>query len=103
MKHDIKYATAYYTGGGIYIYRGQLKNGLYFSTDDTWESIALCDSDTDTEEAEYIEFYENHMITEIMDPDYTPLFNTIIHWILEHNPDGNYLSSELCDRLKPER
>lgn len=98
MKYEIKNATAYYTGGGIYIYRGQLTNGLYFSTCDTWESIVLCDADADTEEADYMEFYDVHTVQELTDKAYTKLFNNIISWIVKHKPEGNYDSGELIHR-----
>lgn len=100
MKYQIKKATAYYTGGGIYIYRGQLTNGLYFSTCDTWESIALCDADADTEDADYNEFYEAHMVQELTGKAYEKLFNKIIIWIIENAPRGNYQLYELNQRQK---
>ena len=66
----IKNATAIYTGGGIYIYYGQLENGLFFRACDGWDFIELCDSDTSTEEADYYEFYEEHSQGTISGTDY---------------------------------
>jgi hypothetical protein len=100
MKYEIEKATAYYTGGGIYIYRGQLTNGLYFSTCDTWESIVLCDADADTEEADYMEFYDVHTVQELTGKAYEKLFNKIIIWITENTPRGNYQPDELNQRRK---
>ena len=39
---NINFATAQYTGGGIYIYYGQLENGYYFRADDCEDFIEIC-------------------------------------------------------------
>ena len=97
--YTIKTATADYTGGGIYIYYGELENGLYFRTADMWEYIAICDADTSTEEADYTEFYEEHEVSDICGCDYENLFNEIILWILHNTPEGNYSIDELESRM----
>lgn len=99
IKHEIEHATAYYTGGGIYIYRGKLTNGLYFSSCDTWESISLCFTNTDVEDANYQEFYEQYQIDEVSGRAYEKLFNKMLSWIIKNKPDGNYSLSELEDRI----
>lgn len=95
----IKAATAQYTGGGIYIYYGKLENGLYFRGCDDWESIAICTEDTEKEEADYQEFYEAHLINELTGNDYKTFFNNMIDWIINNSPTGNYLKSELEERV----
>lgn len=98
-EYTIKTATAEYTGGGIYIYYGELENGLFFRTADEWEYIAICDADTSVENADYPEFYEEHEIKDICGCDYENLFNEIILYIMHNEPDGNYNIDELESRM----
>ena len=99
MAYQIETATAIYTGGGIYIYRGKLKNGLYFSSCDTWESVVFCNADTYTDEADYMEFYEQHQVEEITGKEYELFFNKMLKWIIKNEPDGNYMSPDLERRI----
>ena len=97
--YKIKNATAIYTGGGIYIYHGQLENGNYFRTCDEWESIEICDSDTSVEDADYNEFYEEHTVETVTGEAYETFWNEMLQWIIDNNPEGNYLNSDLEDRM----
>lgn len=97
--YKMKNATAIYTGGNIYIYYGQLENGLYFRACDEWECIEICDADTSTEEADYIEFYEKHSKGTIANEEYTNFWNDMLLWIIHNEPDGNYSSYELEKRI----
>ena len=96
---NINFATAQYTGGGIYIYYGQLENGDYFRTGDGEDFIEICDAYAGTDDADYSEFYEEHRIKTLTDYSYIVLWNNILNWIIKNNPKGNYLSSELEDRI----
>jgi hypothetical protein len=98
-KYEIKNATAEYTGGGIYIYYGELTNGLYFRTWDASDYIAICDADTSTDEAEYEEFYEAHVVDSLFGDDFKKFFNNIIIWIDVNEPEGNYNIGELDSRM----
>lgn len=102
-KHKIKTATACYTGGGIYIYYGQLESGLHFRTCDEWEAVYLCDSDTEAEEADYGEFYEAHTVEEITGDDFTAFWNAMLSHILSggaaHGKWSNYSPDDLENRL----
>ena len=97
--YTIKTATADYTGGGIYIYYGELENGLYFRTADEWQSISICDADTSTEDADYSEFFELHQIDELQNEDYKRFFNNMLVWINNNRPSGNYNIGELEQRV----
>lgn len=98
----IKHATAIYTGGGIYIYYGELTDGTYFRTCDMWECIEICNANTGSDEADYEEFYEEHSLRSITDKEYVVFFNDMIRWILENKPEGNYSEYELEERLYKE-
>lgn len=98
-KYEIKTATAIYTGGGIYIYYGQLENGSYFRTGDGDLYMSICDSDTSVDDADYIEFYEEHEIDDLQGYDFEYFFNNMIQWIINNQPDGNYSTDELEKRM----
>lgn len=82
MKHKIKTATACYTGGSIYIYYGQLESGLYFAISDLFDSIAICDSETGSEEADYPEFYDAHLVEHLTGDDYKTFWNAMLTHII---------------------
>lgn len=96
---NIKNATAQYTGGGIYIYYGQLENGYYFKAGDGEDFIEICDTDTSVDEADYNEFYEKHRVETLTSYPYITLWNKMLAWIIENEPRGNYSISELQRRL----
>ena len=102
-KHKIKTASAVYTGGGIYIYYGQLENSLFFITNDDIESIYICNDDTSTEEAQYPEFYEQHTVEEISGEAFKVFWNQMLSHILDggaaHDRWSNYSQSELEIRI----
>ena len=97
--YEIKNATAIHTGGGIYIYYGQLENGNYFRACDEWECIEICNSDTSVEDADYGEFYYEHSIDVLWNEAYETFWNEMLQWIINNKPEGNYLSSDLEDRF----
>lgn len=97
--YEIKTATAEYTGGGIYIYYGQLENGLYFRVCDSWDMISICDADTSTEDADFAEFYNEHEIDSLDGYKFEEFFNNMILWIMHNAPDGNYNTDELENRM----
>ncbi|MBQ6906222.1 MAG: hypothetical protein IJN75_04300 [Clostridia bacterium] len=103
MTHTIKTATACYTGGGIYIYYGQLASGLYFRTDDESETIYICNADTSTEQADYSEFYEQHTAEELNGENFKAFWNQMLFHVLNggraFDKWGNYSKSDLENRI----
>lgn len=97
--YTIKTATAEYTGGNIYIYYGQLENGLYFRACDEWDFISICNADTSTDDAEYAEFYNEHEIDSVNGYQFEEFFNTMLLWVIHNKPDGNYNIDELEKRM----
>lgn len=100
-KHKIKTATACYTGGGIYIYWGQLESGHHFRAADDWEMIWICDADTsiDNEDANWPEFYDEHTLEELHGDEFVTFWNTMLRHIIDSNERGNYCTTELSVRL----
>lgn len=103
MNHKIKTATACYTGGGLYIFYGQLESGLYFQAYDEWESVYICDAETGTEEAQYIEFYDQHTVEELTEDNFRSFWNAmllhIINGGLPYGEQHNYLTCDLEERI----
>ena len=99
MKKEIKNATAIYTGGGLYIFYGQLTDGNWFRAYDEWECIEICDSDTSAEEADYYEFYEEHTIETLVNDEYKTFWNEMLLWIIHNAPEGNYQVDDLERRM----
>lgn len=97
--YKIKNAVAEYTGGGCYVYFGELENGLWFKGSDNWDSLAICDADTSTEESDEEYFYESHLIEDIEGEDYKVFFNEVLQWIIDNAPKGNYQAYELEGRF----
>lgn len=100
-KYKIKSATACYTGGGIYIYWGQLENGLYWRAADGYEMIYICNADTsaDNEEADYQEFYDAHTVKELYNDEFTAFWNEMLARIINSKDRENWCPEELTARL----
>jgi hypothetical protein len=103
MKKEIKWANACYTGGGIYVYTGELDDGTFFCTDDVSEEDdpMLFDCDP-TDEDITEEFITKHNIgfgSDFQDP---LTRKKVLEWIILNKPSGNYLVSELEERLREE-
>ena len=99
MKREIKNATAIYTGGGIYIYYGQLTDGNYFRASDCEDFIEICNSDTSVEAADYTDFYKKHRIETLTNEAYKIFWDEMLQWIIDNVPEGNYQISELVRRI----
>lgn len=103
MKYEIKAATACYTGGGIYIYYGQLENDLFFMSCDTWESILVLNADPSCEESQYPEYQEQHYIEELINNDYKTFLNKMLRHIVDggapYDNSHNYSTHELKERI----
>ena len=107
----IRKANAEYTGGGIYVYWGQLEDGKYFLADDDGEMM-LTETDPEScwEDVWYWEWQCEHGIQVTKEQDdtaelgqvwWTPTaaeWNKMLDWILAHKPDGNYDDAELESR-----
>ena len=95
----IKDASAQYTGGGVYIYYGQLEDGNYFRACDGDDFIEICNADTSADEADYSEFYEKHRIETLTGYEYQYFWNEMLYWIINYAPGGNYSAAELNARI----
>ena len=94
------YATAEYTGGGIYQYNGRLENGNYFLCFTDWEEYML-ELDTDPGyDANFMDsgqeyWQKEHTVRELPVMESYETLLTALRWILKHCPKGHYDSSEI--------
>jgi hypothetical protein len=67
MKYTIKKANAVYTGGGIFIFWGDLEDNKYFMCDDDGGVIILDSDPTDFDVSLYVEWQEEHLVEYLED------------------------------------
>lgn len=65
MRAKIKTAQAVYTGGGVWLFFGELENGNYFLTDDNGCTLILDTDPIDLDESLMVEWQEEHTIKDI--------------------------------------
>lgn len=95
---NVTYANACYSGGGIYIYIGKLKNDMFFIASDE-NDLSIMDKEPTFDYD--MDFFNAHVV-EYIDSDtieFTQGFKAILNWILENNPEGNYSRTDLKNRL----
>ena len=94
------YATAEYTGGGIYQYNGRLENGNYFLCFTDWEEYMLeLDADPGYD-ANFMEsgqdyWQKEHTVRELPVMESYETLLEAFHWILRYCPKGHYDSSDI--------
>ena len=98
-------SNACYTGGGIYIITGQLENGHYIltSTDSDWYGDVLivnADPEADLEAATFPEWQDKHLVRETGWREGCEITIEAMEWILANRPDGNYLDSDIKQRIE---
>lgn len=118
-KLNIEYVTPNYTGGGIYVYTGKLKDGNYFIADDTYFGkegdtfspfdIRVVDTDpdkvyTDEDGYEYTllddtYYQEQHFVEDIEEDNAKEFTKMILQWVIDNKPEGNYQIGEMQEYL----
>ena len=105
----IKRATAIYTGGGQYLFYGELEKNCYLMGCDDWFIIVdtnpLIDNET-FDESCYYKWQLKHLVKEIPEKDYQKTLDIVIDTILEGNtiPEwDNFSEEELEDLRTPKR
>ena len=87
--------NATYTGGGIYVFTGELENGTWFIFSSIDESITLVNeepSDLDEEEGcLWWEWQEPRLVGYADEAE----MRDVYRWLLDHPIDDNYLPSDI--------
>ena len=96
---SIEYATPCYTGGGIYVYTGKLKDGNYFLGSDDWFSdkdnyfmirIVSEDPDKFPEDCFFDDWQQKYLVKDLSLEECKKFTKQILNWIIKNKPDGNY-------------
>ena len=100
--YEIKMANAEYTGGGIYVFVGELTNGRYFMMDNFMDIRIMNQFPSlDDEDVWYDEWQEKHLIEDIEDEEERKeFFKMVLTWIKNHGNDGNYSMVDIEYMLK---
>ena len=80
-ENKIKYAYAVYTGGGIWLFYGQLENGNYFLTDDYGTTQILDTDPSDFDESLYEDWQQEHLIKDLEDNERIDFGNQLLDWL----------------------
>lgn len=94
-------ATATCSGGGIYIYTGQLDNGDFFmSNDDFMEYVEFYDADPyeELDEACGEIWQHTHALGGYSGQKAIDFMKSALNWIIQERPEGNYSVSEIESR-----
>ena len=96
-KYEISYANAEYTGGGIYVFYGQLVGGKYFLASDYETAMYITDTDPVPvwDDVWYMEWLDANCEEVEMTEEF---WNSMTRWIVEHRPEGNYCAAEIDGR-----
>ena len=91
-----------YTGGGIYIFTGELKDGNYFVADTSFYDVRILNADPNEAiwddgcyNMDSMEWQDEHLV-EFLEPEKAKKFLiSMLNWIKRHKPDGVCMGSDL--------
>ena len=101
-------AEASYTGGGIYVFLGELSDGTYFIADYPYFDLRIVNEDPrptywddfNEDGASYVPWQEAHLIKDVPNDTTKKFFKDMFKWILKNDPEGNYNSGDIEDMLE---
>ena len=88
MKYNFKNVKAEYTGGGIYLFWGELSNGYYFLTDDYGATLILNESPEDFDVSLYDEWQNAHKVEELTGRARVSFVRKMLSTLKESNPNN---------------
>lgn len=97
----IKHVTPEYSGGGIYLFLGELNNGNSFIADTNCYSVRILDLGTcsidsvSDEELFQTDFQEYHLVKDLNEPESLLFFLKVLKWTLDNFPKGNYTIADI--------
>lgn len=101
-----------YTGGGIYVFTGELTDGNYFMADTANYDVRVLNADPNeptgmdalgiTERnIDSVEWQEEHLVRDLTPDEAVAFFKEMLKWVEDNDPSGNYLGSDM-DYFKEE-
>ena len=93
----IENVTPIYTGGGIYVYIGELSDGNYFIASDQsfvgdYFDIRIVDENPADYEEDFcdVTWQEEHLVSDVVGGEAREFTIQLLEWVLENHPEGNY-------------
>lgn len=83
----IKNAHAVYTGGGIWLFYGEMTGGKFFLTDDDGNTLILNDSPEDFDESLYPDWQEKHLFKELRGETRVRFCLNMLKWLSKPGRD----------------
>lgn len=109
-----------YTGGGIYVFTGELADGNFFMADtanydvrivnaspvipadmsdeEVWEKYGIS---RDEDAWASVEWQEEHLVEDLVPDEAVKFFKGMLKWVEDNDPSGNYLGADM-DYFKEE-
>lgn len=88
-KDPFKKVIPEYTGGGIWLFYGELKSGEHFLTDDNGCTLILDESPADFDESLYVEWQQAHTIRELEGEERDIFLRSLLNRIYRRLPEDN--------------
>lgn len=89
--------TPEYTGGGIYVFLGEI-DGKGFIADDTCFDVRILDIDPTKCDEDVVfdpKWQESHLLRDLQEPETRSFFMNMLKWVINNNPDGNYQMNDM--------
>lgn len=83
----IKNVHAVYTGGGIWLFYGEMTDGKFFLTDDDGNTLILNDSPEDFDESLYPDWQEKHLFKELRGETRVRFCLNMLKWLSKPGRD----------------
>lgn len=93
-------ATAEYTGGGCYLYTGEIGMGLYFMAATDWVDYVLilnADPSKDIELSTTEDWQNSHRWAEMTGEDAERFLGEVFDYIIRNAPEGNYCTGDIIE------
>ena len=103
--YDIVSVTPEYTGGGVYVYIGELTNGNYFiATDqafagDSFDIRILNKDPNENNMLDDVKYQEECLVEDLDEAEAKEFTIYMLNWIIENQPEGNYQIDDIKDML----
>jgi hypothetical protein len=83
----IKNVHAVYTGGGVWLFYGEMTGGKFFLTDDYGDTLILNDSPENFDESLYPEWQEKHLFKELRGETRERFCLNMLRWLSKPGRD----------------
>lgn len=88
-----------YSGGGIYVFIGELANGNHFVASDCCYDVRLLNADVfsaDWDSELWNEDWEEaHIVADLNETESLSFFEKMLKWIIKNEPKGNYQANDM--------